>query len=125
MNLAVELKPSLRLPEFVGRFTLRAAEMLGARAAILALTRSARLETVYSHNAQGPADWPDLDAVLTTFAAEHAQPLLLGSAAALLGTEMASAFGWRDLCFARLTGSEGDLLGAICLIDRAREFSDA
>lgn len=125
MNLAVELKPSLRLPEFVGRFTLRAAEMLGARAAILALTRSARLETVYSHSAQGQSDWPEVDAALTALAAEHPEPLLLGPAAVLLGTERAAAFGWRTLCFARLTGSQGDLLGALCLIDRTRELSEA
>lgn len=125
MNLAVELKPSLRLAEFVGAFTLRAAEMLGARAAILALTRGARLETLYSHNAQGQSQWPNLDAALTTFAAEHPQPLVLGPAAELLGTELASGLGWRDLCFVRLTGSQGDLLGAICLIDRVRELSAA
>src|SRR5579864_2265538 len=125
MNLAVELKPSLRLPEFVGRFTLRAAEMLGARAAILALTRSARLETVYSHNAQGHSEWPEVDAALTSLAAEHAEPLLVGSATMLLGTELATAFGWRSLCFARLTGSQGDLLGGLCLIDRAHELSGA
>lgn len=125
MNLAVELKPSLRLPEFVGRFTLRAAEMLGARAAILVLTRSARLETVYSHKAQGQSEWPEVDAALTALAAEHPEPLLLGPAAALLGTERATAFGWRGLCFARLTGSQGDLLGGLCLIDRAPELSAA
>lgn len=125
MNLAVELKPSLRLPEFVGRFTLRAAEMLGARAAILALTRSARLETVYSHNAQGQSEWPEVDAALTALAAERPEPLLLGSARVLLGTEQATAFGWRSLCFARLTGSQGDLLGGLCLIDRAQELSEA
>lgn len=125
MNLAVELKPSLRLPEFVGRFTLRAAEMLGARAAILALTRSARLETVYSHNAQGQSEWPEVDATLTALATEHPEPLLVGSATMLLGTERATAFGWRSLCFARLTGSQGDLLGGLCLIDRARELSEA
>ncbi len=125
MSLAVELKPSLRLPEFVGRFTLRAAEMLGARAAILALTRGARLETVYSHNAQGQSEWPEVDAALTALAAEHPEPLLLGSANVLLGTERATAFGWRTLCFARLTGSQGDLLGGLCLIDRTRQLSEA
>jgi len=124
MNLAVELKPSLRLPEFVGRFTLRAAEMLGARAAILSLTRSARLETVYSHNVSGKAERPALDAALTKLAAENPRPLLLGPAAALLGPQLASSLGWRHLCFARLTGREGDLLGAICLVDRDSDLSD-
>ncbi|MHB8524584.1 MAG: GAF domain-containing sensor histidine kinase [Candidatus Acidiferrales bacterium] len=124
MNLAVELKPALRLPEFVGQFTLRAAEMLGARAAILALTRSARLETVYSHNVSGKTERPALDAALTKLAAEDPRPLLLGSAATLLGPQLASSLGWRHLCFARLTGREGDLLGAICLVDRGSDLSD-
>ena len=124
MNLAVELKPALRLPEFVGQFTLRAAEMLGARAAILALTRSARLETVYSHNVSGKAERAALDAALTKLAAEDPRPLLLGSAAALLGPCLAASLDWHHLCFARLTGREGDLLGAICLIDRDSDLSE-
>jgi PAS domain S-box-containing protein len=128
MNLAVELKPSLRLPEFVDRFTLRAAEMLGARAAILALTRSARLETVYFHDSDGrsgQSERPYFDAALTKLAADHPEPLLLGSVAALMGSRLASSLGWRDLCFARLTGRDGDLLGALCLIDCAHKLSEA
>jgi PAS domain S-box-containing protein len=128
MDLAVELKPSLRLPEFVGRFTSNAREMLGARAAILALTRGARLETVYAHHADGKSHLEaraHLDDALTNFAAEHASPLLNGNAGALLGKEVASVLGWRDVCIVRLTGREGDLLGILCLVNRERELSEA
>ncbi|MFZ3243645.1 MAG: ATP-binding protein [Candidatus Acidiferrales bacterium] len=128
MNLALELKPSLRLPEFVGRFTCRAGEILEARAAILALTRDAQLETVLANDLRGPGrelDWPSLNAAFTKLAQEHQEAILLGSAAALLGAEVARSFGWHDLCFVRLAGTEGDLLGALCLVDRGKELSEA
>lgn len=128
MNLALELKPSLRLPEFVGQFTGHAGEILEARAAILALTRGAQLETVLANDLRGPArelDWPSLNAALTKVAQEHPEPILLGSATALVGAPLARSFGWHDLCFVRLNGAEGDLLGALCLVDRAKELSQA
>lgn len=128
MDLAVELKPSLRLPEFVGRFTSNAGEMLGARAAVLALTRGAHLETVYAHDAGGHSNQearPHLDEALTKLAAEQPKPLLVGTAATLLGARVASTLGWRDICIVRLTGREGDLLGILCLVNRGRELSDA
>lgn len=128
MNLALELKPSLRLPEFVGRFTYRAGEILGARTAILALTRGAQLETVLANDLRGPAQEVDrarLNAALTKLAQEHREAILIGPATVLLGAELARSFGWHDVCFVRLTGTEGDLVGALCLVDRAKELSDA
>ena len=50
MNLALELNSSLRLPQFVRSFTQRAADMLGARAAVLALAQRSVLETVIVHD---------------------------------------------------------------------------
>jgi PAS domain S-box-containing protein len=128
MNLALELKPSLRLREFVGRFTCRAGEILEARTAILALTRGAQLETVLANDLRGPArdlDRPSLSAALTELAQKHHEPILLGQAAKLLGADAARNFGWSDICFVRLTGTEGDLLGALCLVDRAKDLSEA
>lgn len=128
MNLALELKPSLRLPEFVGRFTCRAGEILEARMAILALTRGAQLETVLASNLRGPSQQIDrarLNAALTKLAQEHSGPILLGSANSLLSAEVAKSFGWNDVCFVRLNGTEGDLLGTLCLIDRGKKLSEA
>jgi PAS domain S-box-containing protein len=128
MNLALELKPSLRLPEFVGRFTCHAGEILEARAAILALTRGAQLETVLVselHGAPHELDRPTLNSALTRLADEHREPILLGSASTLLGASLAHKFDWHDICLVRLTGTESDLLGVLCLTDRTKELSEA
>jgi two-component system, NtrC family, sensor kinase len=128
MDLAVELKPSLRLTEFAGRFTVRAEEMLGARAAILALARGERLETIIAHDSrQGEHHAPslDLDHVLTQLATEHRDAILSGGAPDLLGPALARTLGWRNVCMARLSGREGDLLGVLCLADRSRELDEA
>ena len=128
LDPAVELKQSLRPPEFVGSFTCRAGEILEARVAVLALTHGGQLETVLANNLRGSSqevDRPRLSASLTKLAQEHSEAILLGSAAALLGAEEAASFGWHDICFVRLTGTEGDLLGALCLVDRAKELSGA
>lgn len=127
VNLALELKPSLRLREFVGRFTCRAGEILGARTAILALTRGTQLETVLANDLRGPArelDRPSLNASLAGLMRRHDEPIVLGEAAKLLGAEAAGDFGWSDICCVRLTGTEGDLLGVLCLVDRAKELSE-
>jgi two-component system, NtrC family, sensor kinase len=127
MNLALELKPSLRLREFVGRFTCRAGEILEARTAILALMHGTQIETVLANDLRGAMrelDRPSLNAALTELAQKHREPILLGTAAELLGADAARNFGWSDICFVRLTGTEGDLLGALCLVDRAKELSE-
>lgn len=127
MNLALELKPSLRLREFVGRFTCLAGEILEARTAILALTRGTQLETVLANDLRGPGrelDRPTLNTALMQLAQRHEEPILLGQASKLVGADAARDFGWSDICFVRLTGTEGDLLGALCLVDRAKEFSE-
>src|ERR1700737_2336136 len=56
MSLALELRPSLHLPGFVERFTTHAADLLGARAAALALARSSHLEIVFLHGTAAKAD---------------------------------------------------------------------
>jgi two-component system NtrC family sensor kinase len=126
MSLAMELRPSLHLPGFVERFTTHAAELLGAGAAALALARSAHLEIVFLHGSATTADKAglrQLSATLTTLAAEHPEPVCDGPAAELLGPALAESLGWRDVELARMTGSEGDLLGVLCLADRGRELS--
>jgi two-component system, NtrC family, sensor kinase len=128
MNLALELKSSLRLPEFVERFTCHAGEILEAKSAILALTRGAQLEAVLVNDLRGATrepDRPKLNAALTKLAQERAKAVLLGAAAELVGEEAARNFDWHDLCFVRLTGTDGDLLGALCLVDRGKELTEA
>ena len=128
MSLALELRPSLHLPGFVERFTMHAADLLGAGAAALALARSSHLEIVFLHGSAATANKAcqrQLSATLTALAVEYAEPVCDGLAAELLGPELAESLGWRDVELARMTGSDGDLLGVLCLADRGCDLSPA
>jgi two-component system NtrC family sensor kinase len=122
----LELNPSLGAAEFSRRLTARAAEMLGARAAVLALAHDAEWEIAAL---SGPAHRWDpitqqhLAGILAEQARVPGEKLRAGSAAMLLGRGLAEALVWEELVLARLSGSEGELLGVLCLVDLSRELS--
>src|ERR1700723_3703358 len=122
----LELNPSLGAAEFSRRLTARAAEMLGARAAVLALAHDAEWEIAAL---RGPAHRWDpmtqhhLAGILAEQARVPGEKLRQGSAAMLLGRGLAEALVWEELVLARLSGSEGELLGVLCLVDLSRELS--
>src|SRR5690348_11423073 len=104
-------KPSMRLPEFVTEFTLRAGQVLRARTAALALAHGERLETVLANDLEGRKgefDWKILNEGMTKLAASR-KGIIEGSAAEVLDERFSS---WRRIWFMRLTGTDGDLLGA-------------
>ena len=127
MNLALELNSSLRLPQFVRSFTQRASEMLGARAGVLALAQRSTLETVIVHD---PENVPDkgllrrLNLSLTELASKHTEAIASGTAASLIGEAVATALGWKTLTVARLRSGDGELIGVLCLVDRAEELGE-
>jgi two-component system NtrC family sensor kinase len=123
----LELNPSLGAPEFSQRLTVRAAEMLGARAAVLALRHESNWEIAAL---QGPAQrWDPMTQhrLATVLAERGAAPggeLSQGPAGVLLGRGLAETLGWGEVAIARLSGGENELLGVLCLIDLARPLSD-
>jgi two-component system NtrC family sensor kinase len=122
----LELNPSLGAAEFSRRLTARAAEMLGARAAVLAIASDAEWEIAAL---SGPAHRWDpmtqhhLAGVLAEQARVPGEKLREGSAAMLLGHGLSEALVWEELVLARLSGSEGELLGVLCLVDLSRELT--
>ncbi|MFZ3217930.1 MAG: PAS domain-containing protein [Candidatus Acidiferrales bacterium] len=122
----LELNPSLGTAEFSRRLTARAAEMFGARAAVLALGDDTQWEIAAL---SGPAHrWdPMTQHRLATALAEQAgvpgTELREASAQILLGRGLAEVLAWDALALARLSGSEGALLGVLCLVDLSRELS--
>lgn len=122
----LELSPSLGTAEFAKRLTGRAAEMLGARSAVLAIGESYGWR-VAARN--GPAQlWNDvIEAALAATLAEQASlpaaPVRSGSAARLLGEDLAKALGWDQIVFVPLTGSGSELQGVLCLADLRQELS--
>ena len=122
----LELNPSLGTAQFSKRLTARAAEMLGARAAVLALVADNEWEIAAL---SGPAHRWDpmtqhhLAGVLAEQARVPGEKLRQGSAPMLLGRGLSEALVWEELVLARLSGSEGELLGVLCLVDLSRELS--
>src|ERR1700691_3950741 len=123
----LELNPSLGTPEFSQRLAVRAAEMLGARAAVVALRHENNWEIAAL---EGPAQrWdPMTQHRLATVLAERADApgpeLSEGPAGILLGRGVAETLGWAQVVIARLSGGENELLGMLCLIDLARPLAD-
>lgn len=128
LRVTADLKPSLLLPDFVSDFTVRAAVMLGARLAFLALSRGARLETVFPQEIDVPTI-PDvrrvLDTALTKAASEMRGDALATSASRLLGPRIAGALNWKHLWLIRLNSRENQLLGVLCLVDREAHISES
>ena len=116
----LELYPSLGTSEFARRLTARAAQILGARAVVLAVARESDWAIA---GLSGPAHRWDattqhrLAVALAEQATVPAVDLRSGSAPTLFGRELAEALGWREVVLAKLTGSEGELLGVLCLVD--------
>jgi PAS domain S-box-containing protein len=121
MALALELNSTLRLPEFARSFTARAADMLHAGAAALALADGKQLEIAALQPAESNAATPRrLAQALADLLAERQQATFSGQASDLLGGPVAGALGWGDLILARLNGSDGSLMGVLCLANRGQ-----
>src|SRR5919108_2002143 len=119
MSLALETSSLLRLPEFAKRFVSRVAGLLDAHAAALALHQDSKLETVVLQGSQenSLSILRRLNVALSGLLPEHRQPIFSAPAGELLGP-LASALGWNDLTVARLPGTDGDLVGLLCLANR-------
>ena len=121
----LELTPSTGAPEFARRLTARVSEMLGARAAVLALRRGAAWEIAAL---TGPAQcWDFSVQAKLALALAESQPVSptgtrAGASTKLLGPELAAALAWKDLLLVRLIGSEGEPLGVLCLADLGRQL---
>ncbi len=128
MSMALELNSLLRLPEFVRNFTARAAAMLGAPSAALALSQRGQLEVMATHGAGAAPEKGvvrRLGLALTDLIVGRPQAIFSGQAAELLGHGMATTLGWSDLTVARLHGSDSELIGVLCLADRLKPLSQA
>jgi two-component system, NtrC family, sensor kinase len=123
----LELNPSLGTREFSQRLTVRAAEMLGARAAVLALRHESSWEiAALQGSAQrwDPMTQHRLATVLAERGATPGEESREGPAAILLGRGLAETLGWDEVAITRLSGGENEVLGVLCLVDVARPLSD-
>jgi two-component system NtrC family sensor kinase len=122
----LELNPSLGTREFSERLTVRAAEMLGARAAVLSLRHESNWEiAALQGSAQrwDPMTQHRLATVLAERCAAPGAESREGPAGILLGRGLGEALGWSQVAMTRLSGGEDEALGVLCLADLARPLS--
>ncbi len=118
-----ELSPSVGAAEFARRLASHSAEIFGARAAALALGRNS------DWTIAGPSErWEhlvrqQLAGRLAEEAGSSSETLRRATASTILGAELAAALGWHDVLRVRLSGSDGALLGVLCLADLGRDLS--
>jgi len=127
--LALELKSHLKLPEFARSFVSRAADLLGARRAFLAVKQDEGLETIHLQNAEG-VEIHD-SSLLRRFAhalegrlAEPGGGIVSCSATELLGPELATEIEASDLTLVRLVATSEELLGVLCLEGRVQPIPE-
>jgi PAS domain S-box-containing protein len=128
MSLALELQPSMRLPDFARRFTLHAMSMLRARTGVMTIARGGRLEMVFTQWAEGAPPGVlqrGLEIALYGLASANRTGVAGAAAGELVGRDLATALGWEDAVVVRLGTSAGELLGVLCLANRGRELTPA
>jgi hypothetical protein len=114
----LELNPSVGTEELSKRLTAAVRQMLGVRAATLALKGVSNWQIAAL---SGPANrWNDemrraLAARFAELATIPWSELRSGSASRFLGLELAESFGWQEVVLARLTGSD-DGQSAYCAL---------
>ena len=127
MSLALDSTRPLRVPDFARRFAARAAAMLGARSAALGLIRGTKVESLLFHgdpHKVDPGTVSQLEFTLADLALRPSSEILAGAAPAILGPSLAVALKWNDVAVTRLSGSDGDVLGILCLANRDRELPE-
>jgi transcriptional regulator with GAF, ATPase, and Fis domain len=122
-GLALELNSELRLTECARNFVTRAADLMGAKAAVLAVQQGPTLETLLLHGVSA-AD-PLLNSLLRRFdhaladaLAQHLPKIVSATASELLDAELSSLLDWEDCSLVRLLTPSGNLVGVLCLANR-------
>jgi two-component system NtrC family sensor kinase len=122
MGLAMELSSQLELSEFARNFVSRAADMMGARAAGLAVSQDDSLELIALQDvslSQVSSEVVQRHLARALSALDYAAlpPVMTAPAHEVLGARLSSVLDWSSCTLVRLTGVAGDLLGVLCLAD--------
>jgi PAS domain S-box-containing protein len=150
-QLAREIDGLLRLPDCARKFLERAIELAAACGGAVALFEDGRFQTIALHSLAQPAgsasdlpkpdhqnqsqrlahalsDWVKNDSAKNELPKNDSpkkltEPIVSGSAAELLGPDLAASLGWSDCLLVRLNGSKGELTGLLCLSGRAHALA--
>jgi two-component system NtrC family sensor kinase len=127
MELALDATRSRGIPEFLEKFTARAARLMNADGAAVAIFRAAQIESLVTHGrlAAGDAQNGALRRGLEAAVAGNSEEIRTARPAALFGREAARALGLghANVTLARFDGGDSAPLGIVCLLRREPELS--
>jgi PAS domain S-box-containing protein len=129
LRLSHELVSSLRLPEFAPRFVARAATLLNAPAALLAVPHEGHWQLAAIYQAPSSSNEaatlspsvPNreieraLSLSLGEFVSNHGEGIVSRPAEQILGPEAAASFGWKHCTLLQLRNATGGIAGLLCL----------
>jgi len=121
VGLALELNAALDLPRFVRNLAVRTSALFGGRAVAVSFFRTPLPETVLYLGAAEIADnalLHRLSDALREALPKYDSDVAFVPAIDFLGFSLASMLEWTDCTVVRLTGSSGELIGALCFADR-------
>ncbi len=128
MGLALELNSHLRLPEFARSFVSRAASIMGAQQAALAVKQEAGMETLVLQAGDGQEIQERSLLRRFSYAIEdaltqHQEAIVSSTVAEIIGPALASELGENDFTLVRLLGASGELVGVLCLGGRGQALT--
>jgi len=126
VHLALEVGTSIRLPQLARALTDRAAGLIEAKSAALLLARGTSLETVYAFNSPSLDDKSlahRFNICLTDMMARSSESIRFGNASELLGPGMAGGLGWSNAAIVRLSSTDDQMIGVLCLAGISRELT--
>jgi len=120
MELSRELSSHLRLRDFANSFISRAADLMAAPVAALALKHDSVLDILATHGIPPAQDQQaalrtHLNRAIKSLLVTRQETVICGTAAELFNSELASLLGWDDLCLVRLRSASEELVGVLCL----------
>jgi two-component system NtrC family sensor kinase len=122
VELALELNTILHLPTFTRSFARRASNLLGGRAVALSLFQVSEDNTLLLSGTSEVEDKTLLsrfNQALQSALAQYSTDVVFAAAKDLLGKALAADLGWNDCTLVRLAGASGEIIGVLCLADRA------
>ncbi|HEX6879451.1 MAG TPA: PAS domain S-box protein, partial [Terriglobales bacterium] len=126
VSLAMEVGGAIRLPQLVRALTERAAGLTGASSAVLLLARGTALETIHSHGRISLDERSlvqRLNVCLTDLMARSKEQIRSGAAPEMLGATIADSLRWENLVIVKLSGSDGEMIGVLCLANTRNELT--
>jgi two-component system NtrC family sensor kinase len=125
LAMALELGNSLSLPDLVQAMAVRAKSMFGASTSAVALSHGESIEIVALQSA-APVPKRLVQARLTEFLTQAArsanEPIFTTGGRDALGAELQEQMNWERFTVARLAGTDGEVLGMLCLADAEQEI---